>query len=480
MNIREQLRYITDYLARNADEHPKKTAIIFEKEEISWSELWDEVVSRSAYFYEIGGDKHQKVIAILLTNSPEFVITYLSVVHAGHIALPLDPAYKKLELDAIVEEIRPTLVITDNIYKDQINGQNIPVLNYTDIKKQKRPFRLLRLSAGIQIASLTFTSGTTGKAKAVPHTHHSDIWNVEVCSEVWGWGTSDCLLLSLPLSHWYGIVMGLFGAIYHCNTVYLLDQRFDAPKMLDLLSSGKISFFSHTSVVFAKLLEYKAKEYDLSRMRLCVSGGSPLPPDIWKKFKKRFGVEIVETYGSSETGRIAANSLKEKVLGSPGKLLRGVEVKTTGSGEILVKSPGLFHGYYQNPEATKKSLTRDGWWHTGDLGLVENGHVYLKGRVQERIRRFGYTVSPRDVEWAMRKNEKILDIYVMGKQKSLEPNDQLIYFVKTKLSDKAILDYCNDNLIFAWRPDKIIRLNELPRTGSGKAEITKLRSLLGS
>src|SRR5205823_4980872 len=153
------------------------------------------------------------------------------------------------------------------------------------------------------------------------------------------------------------------------------------------------------------------------------------PPKLWRRFKDRFNIEVLETYGTSETGRIAGNSLDKRVLGSPGKILPEVDLRLSAQNEVQIKSPGVFPGYYQNPAATRASKTADGYWRTGDIAELHDGYVFLKGRTQERIRRFGYTISPRDVEWAMHQNHKIEDIYVMGRQIEGESNDELIYFI---------------------------------------------------
>jgi long-chain acyl-CoA synthetase len=236
--------------------------------------------------------------------------------------------------------------------------------------------------------------------------------------------------------------------------------------------------FTHVPLGYAKLLEADpAGMHDLSSVRVCISGSAALAPAIWRKFKHRFGVEVVETYGSSETGRIAGNSLDNKVLGSPGPALPEVKVKLSEDEELLVKSPGLFPGYYKNPAATKAALMDDGYWRTGDIAEIKDGNIFLKGRLQERIRRFGYTISPRDVEWALLKNPRIREVLVMGRQEAETPNDELVYFMATSLNDEQVKAYCKENLLFAWRPDRIIRVEALPRTRTGKASLPELRKL---
>jgi malonyl-CoA/methylmalonyl-CoA synthetase len=403
----------------------------------------------------------------------------LAVIHSGHIALLLDPAYKSLELDNMIDQIPPKFIITDRNYISSLNKKHRANAVLIDgLKPSSRAaFQPLRLPASRQVASLTFTSGTTGKPKTVPYTHSNHIWNIDVCSRAWCWTSDDSLLVNVPLSHFNGVVMALSGAIYHGNTIYL-HRWFDEQATLEALASGKITMFNHASSAYVKLVALPKANFDLSKVRLCTSGAAPLPPVVWQEFKDRYGIEILETYGSSETGRIAGNRLNERVLGSPGRPFEGVEVRLTNESELEVKSGGVFPGYYKNPQATADARAKDGFWRTGDTAEIKDGYIYLKGRKQERIRRFGYTISPRDVEWALQKHPKIKDVYVMGEQVPGEPNDRLVYFVVGDITDEEIRDYSKTNLLFAWRPDHIVHLNDLPRTRSGKAQIGKLKEML--
>lgn len=456
-----------------------KPAIIFEGRTINWRQLAQAVKNAGAFFEQRLGREKQQIISILQTNSIDFAITYLGILQAGHIALPLDPAYKKLELDVIIEQLEPQLVVIEPRYLDQISHHGDRLLMIEELLKFRgEPTKPLRLPANQQIASLTFTSGTSGTPKAVPNTHANQIWSIQTCSKVWDWTTNDSLLINLPLSRWYGLVMGLTAAVYHGNTLHLMQQSFEAAKTLELLGSGQVSIYTHTPLGYIKLLgEAGRKDYDLSRVRLCISGSAPLPPPIWYEFKNRFGIEIIETYGSSETGRIAANRPQKKVLGSPGHVLPDVDLKLGPGGEVQIKSGGVFPGYWHNTEATAAATTADGYWRTGDIAEVKDGVVYLKGRVQEKIRRFGYNISPRDIEWAMHQNPLIREIYVMGIQNS-SANDKLVYFIVSPLSHQQIEDYCKQNLLFAWRPDQIVLLGEIPRNSNGKPRMGKLRELV--
>jgi acyl-CoA synthetase (AMP-forming)/AMP-acid ligase II len=470
-------KYLTDYLGLNASKVGAKPALVCDDITLSWSELAHRVDQVAANLGKDLNSDNQQIIGVLFSNSWQFVVAYLAILQTGHIAMPLDPTYKELELDAIIRQVKPLLVITNETYKTKINYKSTLLIDDL-LSGTSGLFKRLRTNPKRQSASLTFTSGTTGKPKLVPYTHANHVWNIQVCSEVWHWTAGDNLLISLPLSHFNGLVMGLSGVLYHGNTLYL-HEWFDPKTTLETLSSGNISMFTHFPLAYREMLEVEDyKNYDLTKVRTLISGGAPLPPAISEEFKERYGVDILETYGSSETGRIAANSLKDHLSGSPGMALPEVKLKLSQTGEVLIKSPGVFPGYFHNPQETGRNRDPAGWWRTGDLGKLENGRLFLKGRTQEKIRRYGYTLSPRDIEWALHQFSKIKDVYVMGLQKFEQPNDELVYFIDGRVTARQVRDYCKINLPYAWRPDRIVLLDTIPKTRSGKTNLTALNSVL--
>ncbi len=143
-----------------------------------------------------------------------------------------------------------------------------------------------------------------------------------------------------------------------------------------------------------------------------------------------------------------------------------------------MRSPGLFPGYYNNEEATGKNYTEDGFWLTGDIGEFSNdGHLMLKGRVIEKIKKLGYTVYPRDVEWAVQKLPGIKEIILVGVQDEAQLSDTLVYFIVGNVTEAAVLAHCKANLPAAWRPDAIVFMDELPKNRTGKPIRPKLLQL---
>ena len=422
----------------------------------------------------------QQVIGILLPNSWQFLVAYLGILRAGHIVLPLDPSFKKLETENITEQVKPVLTVTNNAFLAEIpDGFKTMLFEQAVPRGRGDLLAAVRLPADRQIATLLFTSGTTGKPKVTAYSHANHMWNIDAVAGLWKWTPGDTILLSLPLSHWHGLVMGVAGALHRGNTVYV-HERFDAAATVKALQGGDISLFMHVPIAYFKLVEYAGERtFDISKVRLCVSGSSYLPPAVWQAFEESFGQQILERYGSSETGLIASNTLEARHPGYVGHLLPGVDLRVEKDGQLSMRSPGRFMGYFRNDEATKKNFTPDGWWLTGDIGEFNDAdELRLKGRVQEKIKKLGYTVFPRDVEWAVMQNPQVRDIVAVGVQEPDSLSDRIVYFVVTGMTEQAIVDYCKTNLPGAWRPDRIIILDKMPKTRSGKPRLAELRAMI--
>jgi malonyl-CoA/methylmalonyl-CoA synthetase len=472
--------HITDYLTQAAQNYPDKPAFVCEDRTLSWSELEREVDQMAAHILQNVESNEQQVVGILLPNSWQFIVAYLGILRAGHIVLPLDPSFKKLENETITEQVKPILTVTNGAFAIELPDAFQTIIFETETPAASGSLAAtVRLPADKQIATLLFTSGTTGKPKVTAYTHANHLWNIDAVAELWKWTADDTILLTLPLSHWHGLVMGVAGALHRGNTVYL-PERFNAEATVKTLQSGGITLFMHVPIAYFKLVEYAAgQKFDISGVRLCISGSSYLPPAIWNSFKEAFGQEILERYGSSETGLIASNTLEARHPGVVGHVLPGVEVRAESDGQLAMRSTGRFLGYFRNPEATAKNITKDGWWLTGDIGeFNDDGELRLKGRIQEKIKKLGYTVFPRDVEWAVMQNPGVHDVVAIGVQVPDSLSDTLVYFVVSDLTEEEIIAFCKEHLPGAWRPDRIIKLDEMPKTRSGKPKLALLRTMV--
>jgi acyl-CoA synthetase (AMP-forming)/AMP-acid ligase II len=473
--------HITDYLFENATKLPEKPALYFNQEHYTWSQFANTIKVAAAHVSPKLPIDKQVIVGIFMPNSVDFLRAYLGVIHAGHIAMPMDPNFKPMEVQNVLDQMKPAFTITSAEYQNFFRSADAVMLaNELSQEISTEDIKLLRLDPKTQAASMLFTSGTTGNPKAVPYTHANHMWNIPVVTKLWKWSEKDTILLSLALSHWHGLVMGLDGALYHGNTIYL-QERFDPEATITALQSGDISLFMHVPIAYAKLVEYAGqKTFDISKVRLCISGSSYLPPKLWQSFKNLFGQEILERYGANEMGLLTSNRLDERIPGCVGYPLEGVTIELQEDGEIAMRSPGLFPGYWNNNEATQAQRLPNGLWLSGDIGeFDEAGRLHLKGRVQEKMKKKGITVYPRDVEWAIMQHPKVQEAAVMGLQHEDSLDDEFIYFVVGDASDEEIHDFCKKKMPVFWRPDKIIHIDAIPRTGrTSKPALKELRALI--
>lgn len=471
-------KYLTDYLLQNAQQLPEKPAIIFNDQSISWRQLGKAVEIGASYIASKLSNSEQHIVGIHLPNGPEFVTAYLSIVHSGHIAMPLDPNFKQPEISSVTSQMKPTFTITDANSKSYFTTPTIDVQELKNQAQSDAP--LLRIDPNLQYVSMLFTSGTTGNPKATPYSHANHLWNIQAVSDLWQWTSQDTLLVSLALSHWHGLCVALTGSLVHGNTMYV-HERFDPELTLRTLETGNISLCMHVPIAYAKLIEHNpSHRYDMSKVRLFISGSSYLPPAMWQKFKDRFGHEILERYGASEMGFLTSNLLDSRIPGCVGKPLEGVTIKIQSNGEIAMHSPGLFNGYWNNETATKEHRTIDGLWLSGDIGeFDEDGKIHLKGRVQEKMKKLGYTVYPRDVEWAIMQNPAITDTVVMSVQSDTQLSDEFVYFIVGSVTEEEVFAFAKTNLPNYWRPDTVILLDSIPRTGrASKPALKELRAMI--
>ncbi|HET7827609.1 MAG TPA: class I adenylate-forming enzyme family protein [Candidatus Saccharimonadales bacterium] len=469
--------YISDYLRAAADRLDDKEFLVCQDRTLSWSETYAESTSLAAFIAAKLNGRPQTVVGILLPDSWQFVVAYFGIVSAGHIAMPLDITFKKLELDYVTSAVKPDFVIVNRQTQHLINGPKL-LIEQILLHQSPKPSFEYDLPPEKQIATLFFSSGTTGRPKPIPNTHQNQIWDVAAIAGPMGWTSRDSLLITLHLAHRHGLVICLLGAVYHGNTVYL-EERFRAERALALLQSGKVSLYSSVPAAYAALVEQAPRtKYDLSAVRLFASSSAPLPPYLAEAFKKRFGHAILDRYGTSETGSMAIRT--DAAKNSFGELLADVKIRLEPNGEVAMKSPGLFPGYYHNQAATKASLTKDGWWLTGDIGELHAGGLVLRGRSKDKINKAGYSVFPQDIEWALAQHPPVKEVKVIGlpnESNKLNPEDWIAAIFSGSVTERALKDYAKLNLPRSWRPDIFIKVDQIPKTANGKPRLAELKAL---
>jgi malonyl-CoA/methylmalonyl-CoA synthetase len=354
-------------------------------------------------------------------------------------------------------------------------------------------------------ALLVYTSGTTGRSKGAVLTHGNLAATVDGLRNAWGWRASDRLLLTLPLFHVHGLVVGLLTALASGARVELR-ERFRADDVARELAAGAATLFFGVPTMYVRLVEAVGALPDrpaggaLASVRLFASGSAPLAPETFEAFRELTGHRILERYGMSETGMNLSNPLDgERRPGSVGVPLPGVEARIVGAhdrglhqdgdrdvdegdaGELLVRGPNVFRGYWRDPAKSAESfLPGDGgsrWFRTGDLARRDpaSGYFTLLGRSRELILRGGYNVYPREIEEVLEAAPGVREAAVAGRPDPEWGQVPVAWVVADPGTDPdVLLAHCRERLAGFKVPAEIRFLGEIPRNALGKVQKHRL------
>jgi long-chain acyl-CoA synthetase len=267
---------------------------------------------------------------------------------------------------------------------------------------------------GDDTAVILYTSGTTGTPKGAEFTHSNLQSNVEVVVRMLSVGSDDVILGALPLFDAFGQTCGLNTSI-SSGACLALVPRFEAGRVLETIERERVTVFEAVPTMYVALLHHPGRErFDISKLRLCVSGGAALPVEVLRGFEAAFECTVLEGYGLSETSPVASFSQadRERKLGSIGTPVTGVEMNVVGEdrnqvapgevGEIAIHGPNVMKGYWHRPDATAQTIDHDGWLYSGDLARVdEDGYFFIVDRKKDMIIRGGYNIYPREIAAAV-------------------------------------------------------------------------------
>jgi malonyl-CoA/methylmalonyl-CoA synthetase len=334
-----------------------------------------------------------------------------------------------------------------------------------------------------ELALLLYTSGTTGRSKGAMLSHRNLGATIDALHEAWGWSRADELLLTLPLFHLHGLVVGLFAALAAGATVRL-ERKFDAGSAIGALGRGEATLFFGVPTLYVRLVEELARlaPARFEAVRLFVSGSAPLSPETFEAFRAATGHEVLERYGMTETGMLTSNRLRgPRRPGSVGVPLPGVELRVVDArgveapagteGEVEVRGPNVFSGYWGRPDATAAAFV-DGWFRTGDLAeRSADGYYTLRGRRTELIISGGFNIYPREIEELLSTAPGIREAVVVGVPDERRGELPVAYIVADGTVDKPALEQlCRRSLASFKVPRAFIRLDALPRTALGKVQ----------
>ncbi len=502
---------ISYQLAETADRHPEKEAYIFMDRPASYAELNEQVERFAGNLAQLGINKGDHV-ALLLGNSPHFVISLYGAIRAGATVIPVNPIYTADEIGYILnngdvktvitlDKLVPLfekmesrlpqveqIIVVDTLKEEEktINPEDLSI--YPKLKpftgmvqNRVEAFKAPELNDD-DTAVILYTSGTTGKPKGAMLTQKNIYSNAKDTADYLKITESDRVIATLPMFHVFCLTVALNAPLMNGGTVIIVPQ-FSPAEIFRISKKLNPTIFAGVPTMYNYLYQYPdAKTEDLESLRLCISGGSPLPVSLLKEFEKKFNVAISEGYGLSEASPVTAfNPLdRPRKAGSIGMSIThvenrvvdemGEEVKPGEVGELIVRGPNVMKGYYKMPEDSAAAL-KDGWLYTGDLAKMdEEGYFYIVDRKKDLVLVGGYNVYPREVEEIFYQHPNVVEAAVLGVP---DPNlgEAVHAFVvvdDNNLTEQDFFDYCAEHLAKYKVPAAIEFLEELPKNTTGK------------
>ena len=424
-------------------------------------------------------------VLVSAATSMDLVTAYLGALRMGLVVVPVNTAYREREVAHIVGDARPAAAVVDDPgrgdWARRAGGGDLLVTGPGVGLPDGDPPPLDGAAPG-DPALLCYTSGTTGAPKGAVLTHGNLLASAEALRLAWRWSPSDRLVLALPLFHIHGLGVGLHGTLLAGASAVLL-ARFEVDAVLDAARDHAATLFFGVPTMYTRLAG-SPRAGELARLRLCVSGSAPLPPAVFRRLAERAGQRVLERYGMTETIMNVSNPYDgERRPGTVGLPLPGVELRLAGGseGEVLLRGPNVFGGYWANPAATAEAFDPGGWFRTGDLGSFdERGYLRIEGRSKELIITGGYNVHPREVEELLLEHPGVAEAAVVGVP-SEEWGEQVAAFVvpadpAAPPAPEELLAYAAERLAGFKRPRVLRYLDALPRNALGKVLKQELRA----
>jgi long-chain acyl-CoA synthetase len=432
-------------------------------------------------------------VGVMLPNTPEFALVYYGVLRAGGVVVPMNPLLKAREVAYYLGDSGARLVFAWHGFADEASAGAkraeaealvVDPATFGEALASSRPAREVAERADDDTAVILYTSGTTGRPKGAELTHANLARNTEVVrTDLERLTAEDVIFGGLPLFHSFGQTCTLNAAVVSGACLSLL-PRFDPARALQILAGHHVTVFAAVPTMYAALLHHPDRAaYDVSALRLCISGGAAMPVEVLRAFEEAFGCLVLEGYGLSETSPVASfnHPDSERKPGSIGTPIRGVEMRVVDEqgaevprgqvGEIAIRGHNVMKGYWRRPEETAKAIP-DGWFRTGDIGRVdEDGYFAVVDRKKDLIIRGGYNVYPREVEEVLYEHQAVAEAAVIGLPHP-ELGEEVGAAVVLKPGAGATAEELRAHVkaqVAAYKyPRKVWIVEELPKTATGK------------
>lgn len=499
-------------LEERARRTPGKTAVILDSMRLNYAELNGAANKIAGGLVKLGVRPGAKV-ALMLPNTPHFVMCYYAILKAGATVVPLNVLFKHHEVEYHLEdsdavaliawegflgEAAPGFRMVDacrSLIVAQAPGSTIALpdeaIALGSLLAENPPAFGTIQTMPDDTAVILYTSGTTGRPKGAELTHANMFLNATISSDkLLNISAETIGLATLPLFHSFGQTCVMNSIIYAGGTMTLL-PRFEPQKALEVMARDRVTYFAGVPTMYFYLLNFPGADlYDLSSLKYCVSGGAAMPVEVMHAFNRKYNVTILEGYGLSETSPVASfNHLdREPKPGSIGIPIWGIEMRLVDDlgrevpdgelGEIVIRGHNVMKGYYKRPDATAAAI-RDSWFHSGDIAYRdEDGFYFIKDRVKDMIIRGGFNVYPREIEEVLYGHAAVAEAAVIGvPDQALGEEVRAVVALKPghAVAEAELIDYCRERLAAFKYPRSIEFRDTLPKTATGKILKRELR-----
>jgi long-chain acyl-CoA synthetase len=502
------------FLEDSAYNVPDRDAVVLGPTRLTYAQL-DGAANQVANLLVASGIGPGDKVALSCPNIPYFPIVYYGILKAAAVVVPLnvllkarEAAYHLADSDAkafFCFEGTPELAIgaegwagfndteacTDFFLITADPAADSPIEGARTMGQAlqgQSPVFDSVVTEATDTAVILYTSGTTGQPKGAELTHANMVTNALTCHRLFGEHPEgyDTHLVTLPLFHSFGQTVQMNAGFGQGATLVLV-PRFDPEQALSLMESENVTFFAGVPTMYWALLGALDDSVDVDliavNLRMAIAGGSSLPVEIIREFKQRFGVQILEGYGLSETSPVATFSQRGRTAkpGSIGTPIWAVQCKLVDPdwgetpegeiGEIAIKGPNIMKGYYQRPDATAEVM-RDGWFRSGDLGRRdEDGYYYVVDRSKDMIIRGGFNVYPREVEEVLMAHPAVSLVAVIGvpdEQHGEEIKAVVIRNEGDTITEEELIDWAREQMAAFKYPRTVEFRDTLPMTSTGK------------
>lgn len=506
---------LASILRESAAADPDKVAVLLDDFRLTYAQL-DTLSNQVAQGLVDSGVKPGDKVGLMAPNVPQFPIAYYGILKAGAVVVPMNVLLKAPEVAFYLNDSDATrLIVWADFAAEALKGvaevgRPLDVYAITPLPGMPVPDGTQPLEALLHgdgrfdtaptstedTAVILYTSGTTGRPKGAELTHFNLWMNCHQAGHLFTYTDDDVVIAMLPLFHSFG-QSSIMNSAIHAGATITLVPRFETKKVLDVIRRDRVTIFPGVpTMFFAVLHEPDAAQYDLSSLRICISGGAAIPGEVIQAWEQRYpNAVILEGYGLSETSPTCTfnRSAEERRVLSIGKRIWGVEMKVFDEhdhelppgpenvGEIVVRGHNVMRGYYKQPEATAEAF-KGGWFHTGDMGYVDDeGFFFIVDRKKELIIRGGFNVYPREVEEVLYAHPAVAEAAVIG-----IPDDRMGEEVKAIVSLKPgatataeeLIAYTKERVAAYKYPRTIEFIDVLPKGATGKILKKELKQQL--